>query len=75
METDLDQIVIKYIVNFSFRIEQDLVAKAVLSKEITHDINFDDHPLANPASRQNGQLRFQFNPTPHWGPGCRAAVK
>ncbi|XP_063829867.1 tRNA (guanine(26)-N(2))-dimethyltransferase [Ostrinia nubilalis] len=56
------------------RVEADPIAKHILSHEITHTIDFSERPDANPCSRRDGRLRFQFNPEPHWGPGSRAVV-
>ncbi|CAH2238806.1 probable tRNA (guanine(26)-N(2))-dimethyltransferase isoform X2 [Pararge aegeria] len=56
------------------KLESDPVAKHILSQDIRSGIDLSERPDANPISRRDGQLRFQFNPTRHWGPGSRAAV-
>ncbi|XP_045775495.1 probable tRNA (guanine(26)-N(2))-dimethyltransferase [Maniola jurtina] len=56
------------------KLESDPVAKHILSQDIRSGIDLSERPDANPISRRDGQLRFQFNPTPYWGPGSRAAV-
>lgn len=47
-------------------------ANYILSVEPETEYSFKEHPLANPQSRKFGFLRFQENPLPFWGPGCRA---
>ncbi|CAH0725099.1 unnamed protein product, partial [Brenthis ino] len=56
------------------KMKSDLVAKAILTRPIKNTVDLSERPDANPRSRRDGQLRFQFNPTPHWGPGSRAVV-
>ncbi|XP_023944105.2 probable tRNA (guanine(26)-N(2))-dimethyltransferase isoform X2 [Bicyclus anynana] len=56
------------------KLESDPVAKYILSQPIKSGVDLSERPDANPISRRDGQLRFQFNPAPHWGPGSRAAV-
>ena len=34
-------------------------------------VSFEDHPEANPKSREKGLKRFQMNPEPNWGPKNR----
>ena len=34
-------------------------------------VSFEDHPDANPKSREKGLKRFQMNPEPNWGPKNR----
>ncbi|GLV41863.1 tRNA methyltransferase 1 [Carabus blaptoides fortunei] len=46
----------------------------ILEKPITHEISFQIHAQANPESRRQGYVRFQANPTTHWGPGTRATA-
>lgn len=46
--------------------------KTLLEKECTTQVCFDTHPEANPESRKQGLLRFQFNPEKNWGPKARA---
>ena len=36
------------------------------------EINFDEHPDANPESRRSTLKRFQQNPLPNWGPKMKA---
>ncbi|CAH2010051.1 unnamed protein product [Acanthoscelides obtectus] len=56
------------------RLIQGTPAFNILSIEPEKDYSFKIHPHANPESRKKGFLRFQENPTPHWGPGCRATI-
>ncbi|XP_063539847.1 tRNA (guanine(26)-N(2))-dimethyltransferase [Cydia strobilella] len=56
------------------KLEADPVTKHLLSQPITSSIDLSQRADANPISRRDGQLRFQFNPAPYWGPGTRAAV-
>jgi len=35
-------------------------------------VSFEDHPDANPKSREKGLKRFQMNPEPNWGPKNRS---
>lgn len=34
-------------------------------------VSFEEHPEANPKSREKGLKRFQMNPEPNWGPKNR----
>ncbi|XP_075979726.1 tRNA methyltransferase 1 isoform X2 [Anticarsia gemmatalis] len=56
------------------KLEADPVTKHILTQEIKSHVDLSERPDANPISRKDGKLRFQFNPTPFWGPGSRAAV-
>ncbi|CAK1542375.1 unnamed protein product [Leptosia nina] len=56
------------------KLETDEAAKYILSQEIKNNIDLTERADANPNSRRNGALRFQFNPTPYWGPGSRASI-
>ncbi|XP_047029109.1 probable tRNA (guanine(26)-N(2))-dimethyltransferase [Helicoverpa zea] len=56
------------------KLEADAVARHILSQEIKTQIDLSERSDANPVSRRDGRLRFQYNPAPHWGPGSRAAV-
>ncbi|XP_060804468.1 tRNA (guanine(26)-N(2))-dimethyltransferase isoform X2 [Amyelois transitella] len=56
------------------KLEADPVAKYLLSQPIKSTVDLTERPDANPSSRREGCLRFQFNPAPYWGPGSRAAV-
>ncbi|XP_052864542.1 tRNA (guanine(26)-N(2))-dimethyltransferase [Anopheles cruzii] len=48
---------------------------AILAKPPSRDYDLDElHPEANPPSRKESMMRFQENPTPHWGPGTRATL-
>ncbi|KAI8433978.1 hypothetical protein MSG28_012129 [Choristoneura fumiferana] len=58
----------------AMRLEADPVARHLLRQPIQSSVDLSQRADANPSSRRDGQLRFQFNPTPHWGPGSRAAV-
>ncbi|KAH9634626.1 hypothetical protein HF086_009278 [Spodoptera exigua] len=55
-------------------LEADPVARYILAQEIKTQVDLNERADANPISRRDGRLRFQYNPTPHWGPGSRAAV-
>ncbi|XP_050664762.1 probable tRNA (guanine(26)-N(2))-dimethyltransferase isoform X2 [Leptidea sinapis] len=56
------------------KIESDLVARYILSQEIQSKVDLSEREDANPQSRRSGALRFQFNPSRHWGPGTRATI-
>ncbi|CAH0587877.1 unnamed protein product [Chrysodeixis includens] len=56
------------------KLEADIVAKFIIKQEVKTPIDLTERQDANPSSRREGRVRFQFNPTPHWGPGSRAAV-
>ncbi|XP_013173753.1 PREDICTED: probable tRNA (guanine(26)-N(2))-dimethyltransferase [Papilio xuthus] len=56
------------------KLEADPVARSILSRETETAIDLSERADANPISRRDGRLRFQFNPTPYWGPGSRAAI-
>ncbi|XP_026333429.1 probable tRNA (guanine(26)-N(2))-dimethyltransferase [Hyposmocoma kahamanoa] len=56
------------------KLEADPVSRHILTQEIKSEVDLSVRADANPISRRDGQLRFQFNPTPNWGPGSRAAV-
>ncbi|XP_046596240.1 probable tRNA (guanine(26)-N(2))-dimethyltransferase [Neodiprion lecontei] len=56
------------------RFESDSAALAILNTSSSHEISFQPHPLANPASRQKKLSRFQKNPTAYWGPGTKSTM-
>ncbi|XP_045450277.1 probable tRNA (guanine(26)-N(2))-dimethyltransferase [Melitaea cinxia] len=56
------------------KLQSDPVAAYILKQPVSNTVDLSPRPDANPISRRDGRLRFQFNPTPHWGPGSRAAV-
>ncbi|KAJ2949554.1 hypothetical protein O0L34_g15473 [Tuta absoluta] len=56
------------------KLESDPVSKHILSHEVKTQVDLSERADANPLSRRDGRLRFQFNPAPYWGPGSRAAV-
>ncbi|XP_059045805.1 tRNA (guanine(26)-N(2))-dimethyltransferase-like [Achroia grisella] len=56
------------------KLDADPVAKFILSQPIQSEVDLTERLDANPISRRDGRLRFQFNPTPYWGPGSRANV-
>ncbi|XP_046746811.1 probable tRNA (guanine(26)-N(2))-dimethyltransferase [Diprion similis] len=56
------------------RFESDSAALAILNTSSSHEISFQPHPLANPASRQKKLARFQKNPTAYWGPGTKSTM-
>ncbi|CAG0896765.1 unnamed protein product [Darwinula stevensoni] len=49
-------------------------AMVILSKEPEAKVDFTVRKDANPASREQGLLRFQKNPLPNWGPKSRAQM-
>ncbi|GIX70473.1 hypothetical protein CDAR_280601 [Caerostris darwini] len=49
-------------------------SKTIMSKKSSIEVSFELHPNAEPQSRCNNLLRFQINPTPNWGPKCRATT-
>lgn len=50
------------------------VTGTILGKEPNLIANFELHEDANPETRRQGFVRFQENPTSHWGPGTRATA-
>lgn len=59
----------------SSRFQEGSPLKAILSKEVTKEYNFDTiHPKANPPSRKEALSRFPENPAAHWGPGTRSTL-
>ncbi|XP_053612073.1 tRNA (guanine(26)-N(2))-dimethyltransferase isoform X2 [Plodia interpunctella] len=56
------------------KLEADAVARQLLRQPIEHAVDLSERADANPASRRDGCLRFQYNPAPYWGPGSRANV-
>ncbi|XP_034252732.1 probable tRNA (guanine(26)-N(2))-dimethyltransferase isoform X2 [Thrips palmi] len=54
------------------RLKEGTVSAKLLSKAITHTVDFKMHPEANPDSRQRGKCRYQINPLKFWGPGIRS---
>lgn len=44
----------------------------ILNSSIVTEVSFDNHPRANPASREKKLARYQQNPLPHWGPATRS---
>ncbi|CAF4955775.1 unnamed protein product [Pieris macdunnoughi] len=56
------------------KLESDATAKYILSQDIKNTVDLTERTDANPSSRRNGALRFQFNPTRYWGPGSRASI-
>ena len=53
--------------------EQSVAAK-LLKKERAHEISFEKHELANPASRQQKLIRFECHVGMNWGPKSRAKM-
>merc|ERR1711915_255586 len=43
-----------------------------INGEEGEEVNFDEHPEANPESRKNSLKRFQMNPEANWGPKMRS---
>lgn len=56
------------------RLDQNAVARNILSKNVKEDLSFDLHPDCNPESKRKGLIRFQENPLPYWGPGTRSTA-
>ncbi|XP_005098109.1 tRNA (guanine(26)-N(2))-dimethyltransferase [Aplysia californica] len=54
------------------RMEDGSVTKSILEKAQVSQVSFEEHPEANPQSREIGLLRWQTNPEPNWGPKARA---
>ena len=54
------------------RLKDGTLAKIILSKESTVEVDFTEHSDANPLSRKMGLLRWQHNPERDWGPKARA---
>ncbi|PCH38052.1 guanine-N2--methyltransferase [Wolfiporia cocos MD-104 SS10] len=54
------------------KISETSPARHLLSKEARTDANFTHHPDSITASSKVKLVRYQANPTPHWGPGKRA---
>jgi len=48
--------------------------RAIMSSPSPEDekVSFEEHPEANPKSREQGLKRFQMNPEPNWGPKNRS---
>lgn len=53
---------------------KDPIAKTILSKLPTTEINFDKKYNTVPKSLQ-GLVRYQQNPAPYWGPGTKGNSK
>ncbi|KAL1488981.1 hypothetical protein ABEB36_014761 [Hypothenemus hampei] len=49
-----------------------IIASKILAQIPEKEYSFQVHPKATPASKQQGLLRYQANPLPFWGPGCRS---
>ncbi|XP_011497883.1 PREDICTED: probable tRNA (guanine(26)-N(2))-dimethyltransferase [Ceratosolen solmsi marchali] len=47
---------------------------AILNSEIITNISFKKHPDAIPFSIQKHLMRFQMNPSSHWGPGTKSTA-
>lgn len=59
-------------------IKRDLIGTPggiILEKSIKTTINFESHPEAEPESRSQKLVRFQKNPTSHWGPKTKVKQK
>ncbi|KAK9695624.1 RNA methyltransferase tRNA(m5U54)methyltransferase [Basidiobolus ranarum] len=52
-------------------ISEDSPASKILSQKASFVANFNLHPDATPESRKIKLVRFQHNPTKHWGPKAR----
>jgi len=52
--------------------EKPLPSDYLLSREISTEVNLEQHIDANPESRKQKLVRFQANPEKHWGPKARA---
>ena len=62
---DYEFLITAYYINVNFRI--------IMSSPSPEDdkVSFEEHPDANPKSREKGLKRFQMNPEPNWGPKNR----
>lgn len=59
-------------------IKRDLIGTPggiILEKSIKTTINFESHPEAEPESQSQKLVRFQKNPTSHWGPKAKVKQK
>lgn len=56
------------------RLQNSIVARTILSKQPTTEINFDKNYNILPKSLQ-GLVRYQKNPAPYWGPGTKGNSK
>lgn len=54
------------------KFKENSVARQILTKQSKITADFTVIDGANPLSRQTGVVRFQENPTSHWGPKARA---
>ena len=56
---------------FSYR--HNVNVRIIMSSPSPEDdkVSFEEHPDANPKSREKGLKRFQMNPEPNWGPKNR----
>ncbi|KAF9218193.1 N2,N2-dimethylguanosine tRNA methyltransferase [Gyrodon lividus] len=57
------------------RISHESPAFKLLSKEPRTEANFKRHPHSVTRASKVNLVRYQQNPTPHWGPGSKAAGK
>ena len=50
-----------------------VIFRIIMSSPSPEDdkVSFEEHPDANPKSREKGLKRFQMNPEPNWGPKNR----
>ena len=55
-------------------LDENSVAKKILSGSISRAVSFEIHPDANPDSRAQQLRRFQINPERNWGPKSKAAA-
>lgn len=56
------------------RLKEGTPAYNILKTPPIKEYSLAHHSDANPNSRKLGYVRFQENPTPYWGPGCRATA-
>merc|ERR550519_665186 len=55
-------------------LSEESAGRVIMSTPSPEDdnISFEEHPDANPESRERGLKRFQVNPEPNWGPKNRS---
>lgn len=56
------------------KITEGSVAWTLLNADSVHEVSFETHRDANPASRISSLKRFQVNPERNWGPKARAGT-
>ena len=56
------------------KLDKNAAALAILNSESAITVSFEKHPHAVPKSQSKKLLRFQLNPSAHWGPGTRSTT-